>query len=407
VENRGIERRPSAILSGRQGRGFRRWLAVATIALVSTTADARPVDIAALGAEMDARLEGFRERDGFPGAMAAFALPDGRVGHSAVGWADPKRRIPMTPDLRSMSGSVGKTFVAALALSLAQEEKLDLDSRIETWLGEEPWFSRLPNARELTLRMLLQHAGGLEDHVALVRFYAKAVWRLLTRGPDAYVSPLEEIQLLLGRDPLFPAGAGYHYTDTGYLLVGLILEKVAGRPYYELIRERFLEPLALTRTMPSDRRDIPDLIAGHQEQLWFLPRRVVDADGNLRFSPAAEWTGGGLATNPHDLVRWAKALYEEKALPGQYLDELLANPSDAGEGFGYGLGVFIYRATPVGPAYGHGGYFPGYRTQMLYFPDHQVAVAVQLNVDDGVEPREYAFAIAEGVVEALRTAREK
>jgi D-alanyl-D-alanine carboxypeptidase len=212
---------------------------------------------------------------------------------------------------------------------------------------------------------------------------------------------------VLDRPPLFPAGEGYNYTDAGYLVAGLILEKAMGRSYYEMLRERFIEPLQLLHTVPSDQRDIPELVAGRQERVWYLPGRVVDAHGSLRWNPAVEWTGGGLATNPQDLVLWAKALYEERAFPGPYLDELLDSPSNAGENNGYGLGVYIYRNTPLGTAYGHGGYWPGYRTGMAYFPDHRVAVAVQLNADESGDPREYILSIAAAVVRALDAERSQ
>ncbi len=376
-------------------------LALALLSCLANPGHASEVDLEALESTLREELTGLRERDGFPGAMAAFALPDGRVGSTAVGFADPQRGIAMRPDHRSMSGSVGKTFVAALAVGLALEGRLDLDAPIATWLAEEPWLERLPNAARLTPRILLRHTGGLEDHYDLSGFWLRAVWRRASGGPDAYLDAREQIACLLDREPLFPAGTDYAYTDTGYLLLGLILERAGDASYYEQIRTRFLEPLGLSQTSPSDRRDLPGLVAGHQTMTSLLPERTTDDEGRLRINPANEWTGGGLVTNPVDLVRWAKALYEGRAPgvpePGLLFDD----PVRVRDGTAAGLGVFVQEASPLGPVWGHSGWFPGYSSQMRYFPDHRIAVAVQVNRGQGTADREYAMAVAGLVVEAV------
>lgn len=102
-----------------------------------------------------------RQDDAPPGMLAAFSLPDGRVGAASTGWADREAEAPMRLDTRSMSGSIGKTFVSAVTLSLVRERVLELDTKIESWVGDEPWFGRVPNARDITLRMLLNHGSGI------------------------------------------------------------------------------------------------------------------------------------------------------------------------------------------------------------------------------------------------------
>ena len=379
-------------------------LALALVA-PAASATAEAVDLAALSSAVERELDGFRTRDGFPGAMAAFTLPDGRVGSVATGFADPARGVAMRPEHRSMSGSVGKTFVAALAVALAGEGRLDLDAPISTWLADEPWLNRVPNAAKLTPRLLLRHAGGLEDHYELAGFWVRAAWRRMTGGPEAYLDVREQIRCVLDREPLFPAGEGFAYTDTGYLLLGLVLERAGGRPYYEQIRVRFLEPLALARTSPSNRRDLPGLVAGHQTMTRLLPERTTDDDGLLRFNPTNEWTGGGLVTNPVDLARWASALYEGRAPGIPEVDSLFADSVEVRDGTSAGLGVFVERGSALGPVWGHSGWFPGYSTQMRYFPRHRIAVAVQINRGRGTAGREYALAIAARVVEALASNR--
>ncbi|MDJ0789792.1 MAG: serine hydrolase domain-containing protein [Myxococcota bacterium] len=378
-----------------------RLYALALLCCVANAGSATEVDLEALESTLEQELDAMRERDGFPGAMAAFALPDGRVGSAAVGFADPQRGIAMRRDHRSMSGSVGKTFAAALAVALALEGRLDLDAQIATWLADEPWLERVPNAARLTPRTLLHHTGGLEDHYDLTGYWLRAVWRRLSGGADAYLDVREQIACLFDRKPLFPAGTDFAYTDTGYLLLGLILERAGDDSYYEQIRIRFLEPLGLSLTSPSDRRDLPGLVAGHQTTTRLLPERTTDDEGRLRVNPANEWTGGGLVTNPVDLVRWAKALYEGRApgIPDPSI--LFDDPVRVRDGVAAGLGVFVEEDSPFGPVWGHGGWFPGYSSQMRYFPGHRIAVAVQVNRGQGTADREYAMAVAGLVTEAL------
>jgi D-alanyl-D-alanine carboxypeptidase len=337
--------------------------------------------------ELDRLHQGAQATDEvFPGATATFILPDGRAVVLATGDSDVEREIPMTADMPMPAGSIGKTFVAAVALSLAQDGRLDLDDPIEKWLGSENWFRRLPNGQDISVRMLLNHSGGLIDHAFQAEELRDAVRSAVAAGdPDRYFTPRELVEFALDKEPLFPAGRGYNYTDTGYILAGLVIEKASGTSYYQALRERVLDPLQLASTLPQDRRSVPGLAQGYaveSSRLFGLPEKMVE-QGRLVFHPQTEWTGGGLFSNSQDLARWAKALYEGRALPHPYLDELLGSvaeiesedPTPA-----YGLGVFIGEGE-LGRTYGHGGFFPGYNSRMLYYPEHGLAVAMQINTD--------------------------
>jgi D-alanyl-D-alanine carboxypeptidase len=116
-----------------------------------------------------------------------------------------------------------------------------------------------------------------------------------------------------------------------------------------------------------------------------------------------EWTGGGLYNNPQDLVRWARALYEGKAMEGDYLSELLGSAVPTGADRpdqSYGLGVAISE-NPFGRAYGHSGFFPGYLSFMRYFPDRGIAVALQINTD-AEQPPTRVDPLIEAVLEGAR-----
>lgn len=330
------------------------------------------------------RLDELRTELGFIGATAAFVLPDGGEGVAATGYADPENDLPMTPEHRMPAGSIGKTIAATTALSMVNEGLLGLDDLASRWLGDEPWWTRLPNHETMTLRHLLSHSSGLTDHV-----YDEA-WRNEARSrrgpagdPDAYFEPRDLVQYVLDREPLFPAGEGYAYTDTGFIVAGLVLEAASGGAYYDEARHRVLDRHDLPRTVEQIGRSFPELAPGHigEDNPFSLPAKTAEGDV-MAFSPQTEWTGGGYVSNSRDLARWAKILYEERALDGPYLEEML-NSGYRGEDADATYGLGVYRGeSPHGELVGHGGWFPGWRSTMYYHRDSGIAVAVQFNQNE-------------------------
>jgi D-alanyl-D-alanine carboxypeptidase len=323
------------------------------------------------------QLDQLRERAGVPGATAGLVLEDGTVIGLASGFADTATREPMEPGSLLLQGSVGKTYVAAVALQLVQEGRLDLDARVSAYLGGEPWFGQLPNHEDVTVRQLMNHTSGIVRYEFNERFIAD-----LLAQPDKVWRPEEQIAYLFGSEPPFAAGAGWDYSDTNYLILGLIIERLTGATYYAEVRRRVLQPLSLTSTVPSDSRRIPGLVQGYGgPDSPFGPDEML-VDGVLAFNPQFEWTGGGMASTAEDLARWGKALYEGQAFDPALLPVMLDGvPARLGPNTRYGLGVII-RPTPLGESWGHSGYFPGYLTEMAYFPQHRLAVAVQVNSSD-------------------------
>ena len=336
-------------------------------------------------------LEQIVADSGVPGGVAAYVLPDGRLVKVAAGLADRETGLSMTTDSRMLAGSVGKTFVGALALSLAADGVLDLDRPISTWLGTRPWFSRLPNKKTIALRHLLDHSSGLLDHVKLPEFAT-----LVAAGN---LNPAREtlIALVLDHEPLFPAGQGFAYTDTGYLLAGMVIEAATGRTYYGELRRRLLDPLGLTLTTPSDHKRLPGLVPGYLavDNPYGLPSKTIVGSGVLVFDPSSEWTGGGLVSNAGDLARWAKVYYEGKAMGTEYLSILLNGgfKEDKQGQARYSLGTG-FGATPYGPVYGHSGWIPGYLSFVSYFAESGVAIAVQFNSVEGMSSETNALSLA-------------
>lgn len=338
-----------------------------------------------LKARFESELKNLHEQYDFPGATAAYILPNGQVECVAIGLSDIDQNMPMSSESSMLVASVGKIFVSATVLALSQEGRLQLDNPIATWLADRPWFRRLPNAKTITLRQLLNHTSGLGNHVETEAFAQELTNNWRAAEP---MSPEELIAFILGQPPLFMPGEGWAYSDTGYLLVGLIIERVTGRTYEAEIRQRFLDPLNLTRTRPSDQRELPNLATGYlaEENAFGLPPTTTTRPGVMAWHPGLEWTGGGLVSNPRDLVIWGKALFSGQVLVGDGAGALLQSVAIQKEmdHVRYGLGVAIHKGGPLGPAYGHGGWIPGYCTSLRYYPNYDVAVAFQMNTDIGM-----------------------
>lgn len=311
-----------------------------------------------------------------PGYTAAIVLRDGSVISLASGHADTALHQLMPPDARMLAGSVGKTFFAALALNLVAEGRLDLDAPVSRYLGDEPWFPRLPNANDITVRQLMQHTSGL------VRYeFQPAFEHDLTAQPLKAWRPEEQLAYILDTKAPFAAGQGWEYSDTNYIVLAMIIEKVTGRTAYQEIDRRFLAPHQLTGTLPATSPALPGLVQGYAGPgNAFGGADAMVTDGRLAINPQFEWGGGGFVSTSSDLARWARLWYSGVAVPPAQLAEALKGVSAPmlGRGTQYGLGVIIHE-TPLGTAYGHSGFFPGYLTEMRYFPEGGFSVAVQAN----------------------------
>ena len=369
--------------------GGRTWMSAwVFLALLLITAGLYPSFAATsdLPEDFQAALDALQQEYGFPGATAAYVLRDGTTAVAATGLADVEAGTPMTVESRMLSASIGKTFVGATVVALAQEGVLKLDVPVARWLGDRQWFERLPNGDVMTLRHLLNHSSGLPDHVHLEDFVNAVAHQW--QETQNLLSPEDLIKYVLDMPALFEAGTSWAYSDTGYILIGLVIEEVTGRSYYEEVRERFLKPFDLLLTTPSDQLLLTGLAAGYMEaeNSFGFPRKTLQADGTMVWHPGLEWTGGGLVSNAGDLARWGFLLFEGHAIRGDYLTELLRripiSPEDAG--IYYGSGIAIYRSGPFGPVYGHGGWIPGYSSSLRQYPDHGVTIAFQINSDIGI-----------------------
>lgn len=365
--------------------------------LSTTAAHSQTANTTALKSALQAKLDEWHKAGNFPGATLGVVLANGESFGLSVGFSDRESQRLMKPDDRMLAGSVGKTFAAATALQLVTEGKISLDDKIEKYLGHEPWFSRLPNAKDITVRQLMSHTSGL------VRYEFKEQFtKDLTASPEKVWKPVELLAYLFDEKPPFEAGKGWDYSDTNYIVLGMIIEKVTGRRFYDEANRRVIKPLKLTHTIPQDGPRLKGVVQGYAgPSNPFGGKDEMIQAGKFVINPQFEWTGGGYASTARDLARWAKMFYEGKAFSPQLLPQVLdgvAAPMLGGE-TKYGLGVII-RQTPAGTSYGHSGFFPGYMTDMMYFPSKKVAVAVQVNTS---VPRNLGKPLSRVLVEVMET----
>jgi D-alanyl-D-alanine carboxypeptidase len=321
------------------------------------------------------KFEELHKAGSFPGGTAGFVLGDGSSLALAVGVSDRTSSRAMAPTDRLLLGSVGKTYVSAVALQMMAEKKFALSDTLDRFFAREPWFSRIANASRITIRHLMTHTSGLVRYEFNPKFTED-----LSANPDKVWTGVDRLSYLFDATPPFAPGEGWEYSDTNYIVLGMIIEQVARNSYYAELRKRILEPFGLKDTVPADSRTVPGLVQGYAgEKNPFGGSDEMIKDGRFAVNPQFEWTGGGLAVTALDLAKWGKILYEGKAFDASMMAPLLDGvPARLGPDSKYGLGVII-RPSPLGITYGHSGFMPGYQTELVYFPEMKTSIAVQVN----------------------------
>jgi D-alanyl-D-alanine carboxypeptidase len=339
-------------------------LALATLAAATATATAsgaphRP-DRARLQHALDAVVRG-----GAPGVIAL--VRDGR--HSvrlASGYENLATRRPMHASDRFRVGSVTKTFVATAVLQLAGERRLALDDPIERWLP-----GLVPGGAGITIRQLLNHTSGLHDYAddAFVR-------RVLVARGNVW-APRGLIALGTRHPPLFAPGAGLAYSSTGYIVLGLIVEAVTGRPLAAELRQRIFAPLHLRATS----LDAKPRITGRHAHGYTRYHGGLHPIDISDIGQSFAWAAGALVSTTDDLARFYRALLDGRLLRPDLLATMRTTvPADQQR---WGLGL-IQTPHRCGPSWGHGGETLGYEANADSSPDGTRQAIVAINADQSV-----------------------
>jgi CubicO group peptidase (beta-lactamase class C family) len=320
--------------------------------------------------EVDALLRDYA--GDVPGA-AVLVLRDGRpVVRASYGLADLETGTPATPETNYRLASMTKQFTAASILLLAEDARLTLDDRAHTWLPS------LPKAAEtVTIRHLLTHTSGLIDYEDVI--------------PESFAGQVHDadvLRLLETQDrTYFRPGTGYRYSNSGYALLALIVQRASGKTFAKLLRERIFQPLAM------------DYTVAHQEGISTVNNRAfgyTQEDGRWNRTdqdPTSAVLGdGGIYSSIDDLAKWDAALYDGSLLQPSSLRAAFTpatRTDDPETEYGYG-----WRIT--GETLWHSGESVGFRNVIVRYPKRHMTVVVLTNRNEP-EPYQLALEIAKTV----------
>lgn len=325
-------------------------------------------------AALDARLAQLRAKYGIPGISAAIRFADGSTWQGTAGLADVAARRPVTPDTAFSVASISKTFTAALILALIEDGRLGLDTPAKAYLPT------LPIAPAITVRQLLDHTSGLRDF-----YYGPGVDHALLSKPARVWTIARSLSYV--RKPFAKPGVSWHYSNTNYLILGMLAEAVGGAPVADQLRDRFFGPLGLDHTW-YQAVDAPAGPVAHGYRFTGTGTKLPAIDLSARTSVVpftsvvtASGAAGSIATTSGDLVRWAAALYGSDALTPASRDAMVEDILRTAmykPTVPYGLGV---QAIKVGGhrTLGHSGRFLGTRAVVRWLSDDRIAIAVLTN----------------------------
>jgi D-alanyl-D-alanine carboxypeptidase len=321
-----------------------------------------------LGAKLQSTLDAQRLAVNVPGATAAVIFPDGSR------WSGGSGRAALNParsagrDTPFVAGSITKTYVAAVILRLVEEGVLELDGTLDRWL---PAY---PGAKGITLRQLMGHTSGVFNYFEHSK-YNDAVFG----HPNRHWQP-QEILDTFQRAPYFAPDAGYHYSNTGFVLLGMVIEKATGSSFGSVLADRFLKPLGLARTSFQGDGPPPSTAA----QGYLLKdgafREVSDSSGYrpTRSAATVAWAAGGMVGSAPDIATWGHALYGGRLLTPASMKEMLDYRRSPYANGTYALGTRT-RLLDGRRMFGHTGSLRGFVAAMWHFPQQATTVVVLTN----------------------------
>ena len=311
------------------------------------------VDAGAVKARLDAVANSYTTDNVFMGSILV-ADGDQVLLDKGYGMANLEWNIPNTPEAKFRIASLTKQFTAAIVLLLQDEGKLRIEDAVGKYLPDAP-----AHWGQITLAELLGHTSGIPDLTNEKEFEA---WSMNPR------THAEEFAFFRDKPLEFQPGSQYRYSSSGFLVLGLVIEKVSGRSYADLLHERILEPLGMKETG----LDTDDLILDRRAQGY---RKGADGLKLARSeSLSVPWAAGGMYSTSRDLLRWERGLFGGKVLS----DTSLKMMTTAGKG-NYGLGVDVLERYGM-KVVSHSGGIEGFSSYLCYQPDRRLAVAVLGNV---------------------------
>lgn len=328
----------------------------------------------ALAGRMDAFLSSIY-KPGEPGA-AVLVKKNGRILlRKGYGLADMELGVPIAPDMVFRLGSITKQFTAVGILKLAEQGKLSLDDDVTAFLPGYP-----TGGKAVTLKRLLTHTSGLVSYTDLPE------WLPLRRKD---MSLEELVDLFKDKPAEFSPGERWQYCNSGYVLLGAVIEKVSGMTYAEFVRKEIFEPLEMRHSdYDSPTRIIPRRIGGYQ-------KGNEGYENAPYLSPTQPYAAGALLSSVDDMTVWIESLLAGRLIKRETLEKaftpgILNNGRTTGYGYGWFISTYHGRRIIE-----HGGGINGFITAMLFAPEDGVSVILLTNaIGDGRDPEADAFRLA-------------
>jgi D-alanyl-D-alanine carboxypeptidase len=321
--------------------------------------------------------------DGFPAALGTVTDADGGEVSLASGVADLDDKRPAEPDGQVRIASNTKMFTATVVMQLVDEGEVVLDQSIDTYLPGLVTGDGI-DGRQISVRQLLQHTSGLPEYIA----------DLLEQegGLARYWSPRDVLDLALTHPAVFAPGERWEYSNTNYLVLGLLIERVTGVPLEKQIDERIVQPLGLTKTVLPNGGDRS--IPGEHPLGYHPDTESGEFADTTDLDPGATWAAGGMLSTPSELNTFMQALFAGELTSDAALEQMLTTvpaEEDVWPGSSYGLGVQSYPLTCGGAAWGHGGDILGYETRNAVNSDGDaVTIAVTALPSTVIDPTDEA-----------------
>jgi CubicO group peptidase (beta-lactamase class C family) len=374
-------------------------LAAAAAAIAMSAAQAAPVSDPATLAAVDAAAKAAMAEGKTAGFTLAIASHGETIFERGYGMANFETRTPAGPETVYRIASINKQFTAAAILLLAERGKLGLDDKLSRFLPD------FPRSDEISIRQLLNHTTGLHNYTE-----EEAFWRTRSRldtTTDEFVSYIAGLKPLFDFEP----GTKFNYSNSGYYLLGAVIEKVSGRPYPEFMADEVFRRAGMTHTAIDRAGDIVLNRASGYEQ-------VKDKPGSFENTPFISMStvgaNGSMRSTTADMVRWHRELLAGRVVsqanlklmltPGRLTDGRLASsakfereprpaaaaaPADAKPKANeptrdYGFGINIERDAEGHRLYAHEGGLNGFRTRLVTYPDAELTIVFLANTGQGI-----------------------
>jgi D-alanyl-D-alanine carboxypeptidase len=317
-------------------------------------------------------------KKGTVGIMMSVYHPNSVQWLGASGKADISNNVPMQACMISRMGSTIKMFTATVTMMLYDENKINLDEKIAHYL-KGSYIGKIQNTETATIRQLLQHSSGIYNYIQNPKFQTASMNNL---KKEWHAEDL--MSYAYNQDAYFTSGTDVRYSNTNYILLGILIEQIEGKPLHEVFEQRIFKAFGMTKSLFASKNPVPHNIV----------RGYIDLYSNFKITESTYFSGwdyytadGGLISNPYDMSIFFQKLMNGEVVNPKLLGEMLTwkTPHEQDPDFfpiEYGLGIFKMK-TPKGDVYYHSGDAIGYYANMMYIPSSKSVIVYAVNSNYG------------------------